>query len=173
MSNTYSFTCQCCGKVYNEVPLCFGTDYPYFYYSLPLDEIGTRVELTESLCVIDERYFFHRGRITIPIVDYHEDLIFNVWTTISEENFRLRNDVWHDDDRTKHGPYFGWLQTIVPTYDQTINIKTMAYENEPGLIPTIKVIEDLHPLKTDQEKGITFKEALEKVQIIMANSHKK
>lgn len=173
MATTYSFTCRCCGKVYNELPLCFGNDYPDFYFSVPPEERESRVEHTESLCVVDERHFFHRGRITIPIVDYHEDLIFNVWTSISKENFELRNEMWNDIDRAKYGPYFGWLQTTVPTYGNTLNIKTMAYESEAGLIPTIKVIEDLHPLKTDQEKGITFKEAFEKVQIIMADSHKK
>jgi hypothetical protein len=173
MSNSYSFTCKCCGKAYDELPLCFGTDYPYFYFSIPLDEIDSRVELTESLCVIDEKYFFHRGRITIPIIDYHEDLIFNVWTTISEDNFGLRNDIWNDANRTKHGPYFGWLQTLVPTYEGTLNIKTMAYENEAGLIPSIKIIEDLHPLKTDQDTGITFELAVAKVQSIMADLHRK
>ena len=49
----------------------------------------------------------------------------------------------------------------------------MAYQNETGLIPTIKVFEDLHPLKTDQENGITLKTAIEKVQTILSEQHNK
>jgi hypothetical protein len=78
-------------------------------------------------------------------------LIFNVWTSISKENFELRNEIWNESNRIEYGPYFGWLQTTVPTYGNTLNIKTAAYENEAGLIPTIKVFEDLHPLKTENQ----------------------
>jgi hypothetical protein len=171
MPAPYSFTCSCCGKTY-ELPLCFGSDYPYHYYSIPPEEREKRIELTESLCVIDGQHFFHRGRITIPINDYDEDLVFNVWTSISRENFEIRNDLWNDPARVNQPPYFGWLQTSVSTYGNTINIKTVARENEAGLIPSIEVIEKDHPLRYDQEHGISFKTALDKVQEIMKEWHK-
>jgi hypothetical protein len=72
------YICKCCGTTYDEIPLCFGNEYPDYYFSVPIEERETRVELTESLCVIDD-HFFHRGRLIIPILDFHEDLIFNVW----------------------------------------------------------------------------------------------
>ncbi|WP_295674972.1 DUF2199 domain-containing protein [uncultured Mucilaginibacter sp.] len=167
----YSFTCDCCGKTYNEMPLCFGSKYPEYYFSIPEDEREQRVELAESLCVIDE-HFFHRGRITIPIDDHDEDLVFNVWTTISQQNFELRNDLWNDPERVNQPPYFGWLQTAVPTYGNTLSLKTRAFENEVGLIPTIEVIEEGHPLRHDQQNGISFKTAVEKVQMILKEWHK-
>ena len=171
MSEKYSFTCSCCGKVYDEMPLCFGTEYPYYYFSIPEDEREQRIELTESLCVIDENHFFHRGRLEIPIKHYHENLIFNVWTTISKENFELRNRIWNDGNRADHGPYFGWLETAILAYGNTINIKTMAYEGEAGSIPAIEVFEEDHPLTLDQQNGITFEQAKEKVQTILAGLH--
>jgi hypothetical protein len=171
MSKNYSSTCPCCGKLYDELPLCFGNEYPDYYFSVPPEERDKRIELTESLCIVDDHYF-HRGRITIPIIDHSEDLVFNVWTSISKENFELRNGIWNEPDRVKRGPYFGWLQTIVPTYGNALNIKTMAYENEAGIIPTIKVTEDKHPLKLDQQNGITLKIAHEKVEFILSDQHK-
>jgi len=165
-----SYTCSCCGKIYDSVPLCFGADFPYYYLSIPTHEITARVEITESLCVIDESHFFHRGRITIPIIDHDEDLIFNVWTTISRENFEKRNTIWNDPERTSHPPYFGWLQTMVPTYGDTINIMTMAHENEVGLIPDIKVDQN-HAIGQDQLTGITYESALKKVQVILSTFH--
>ena len=171
MENELSFTCPCCGEVY-ELNLCFGNEYPYSYFSVPEDEIDKRVELTKSMCVIDEEHFFHRCRITIPIINRTESLIFNIWTSISEDNFVLRNDSWDDPARVNQGPYFGWLNNIIPTYGETLNIKTMAYENEVGFIPTLKVIEENHPLTYDQENGITFDEAIKKAQHIF-DWHKK
>lgn len=133
---------------FDEMPLCFGDEYPDYYFSVPPEERDNRIELHESLCIVDDHYF-HRRRLIIPIIDHAENLIFNVWTSISKENFELRNEIWNEPNRTGHGPYFGWLQTVVPTYGDTLNIKIIALENEAGLIPTIEVIEDFHPLRTD------------------------
>jgi hypothetical protein len=167
----HSFTCACCGTKYKQLPLCFGSDHPDYYFSVPPNERAQRIELKESLCVIDDKHF-HRGRITIPIIDYHEDLIFNVWTSISEPNFELRNKLWNNPTRVEQDAYFGWLQTIVPTYGNTLNIKTIARENEVGIIPSIEIIEEDHPLLHDQQRGINYSEVINKVQQILSASHK-
>ncbi len=73
------YKCSCCGQIYDELPLCFGADFPNFYYSIPVEQRAQRTEKTESLCVIDEKHFFVRGRLTIPIVDHSENLAWNVW----------------------------------------------------------------------------------------------
>jgi hypothetical protein len=159
--------------VYDELPLTFGNDFPDYYFSVPLDEREKRIELQESLCVVDGVHFFHRGRLIIPIKDYDQDLTFNVWTSISEDNFRKRNELWENPRRVDEEPYFGWLQTTIPSYGDTLNLKTIAIENDVGLIPTIKMIEDEHPLTIDQEKGITFDRALEIVDLILTSGHDK
>jgi hypothetical protein len=166
------FKCSCCGLAYEELPLCFGNDYPDYYYSVHPEEREQRLELKESLCVVDGEHFFHRGRLTLPIIDYKEDLIFNVWTSISPTNFSIRMDLWNDLNRIKQEPYFGWLQTIVPTYGDTLNIKTIAIEQEVGFIPEIKSIEENHPLTIDQTNGITYKKATEIVDKILHALHK-
>jgi hypothetical protein len=168
----FSFTCSCCGKVYNEMPLCFGGEYPDYYFTVPAEEREGRIELKESLYIIDDHYF-QRGRLIIPILDHHEDLVFNVWTSISKDNFEIRNNLWNDPLRINHQPYFGWLQTVIPTYSNTLNIKTRARENEVGLIPNIEIIEENHQLLIDQQNGLTFKSAVVKVQQILAQWHKK
>lgn len=168
-----TYKCACCGQVYEQMPLCFGSGVPEYYFAIPPEERENRIQLDESLCVIDEKYFFHRGRLTIPITDYPEDLIFNVWTSVSEENFYLRIDLWEDPNRINQEPYFGWLQTRVPAYGETLSIKTVAVEQGMGLIPEIKMIEENHPLTIDQEKGITFEKAVAIVNEIMRIQHGK
>lgn len=167
-----TYQCSCCGEVYDELPLTFGNDFPDYYFSVPPDEREKRIEIKESLCVVDNEHFFHRGRLTIPINDYQNDLVFNVWTSISEDNFWKRNDLWNNPKRIDEEPYFGWLQTTIPTYGETLNLKTIGIENEVGLIPTIKMIEDNHPLTFDQEKGITLDKALQIVDFILTSGHK-
>lgn len=165
------FTCTCCGEVYDEMPLCFGGDYPDFYFTVPPDEREFRIEKAESLCGIDKEHFFHRGRIVIPIIDHPEPLIFNVWTSISEENLSTRTTQWNYPERIPNEPYCGWLQTIVPTYGDIINIKTNAQEEGVGTLPSIWITEEDHPLAVDQRNGITLKEATEKVTAILRDFH--
>jgi len=62
---------------------------------------------------------------------------------------------------------------MVPTYGNTINIKTIAIENEVGLIPTIKMIEKEHPLTIDQQNGITFEKALQIAGSILVSEHRR
>jgi hypothetical protein len=170
-TNKTSYKCSCCGQIYDEVPLCFGSDCPSYYYSIPSNELDVRVELKESLCVIDKEHFFHRGRLTIPIIDHSDNLVFNVWTSISADNFAIRMDLWNDTNRINQEPYFGWLQTIVPTYGDTLNLKAIAIEQEAGKIPEIKMIEENHPLTLDQENGISYKKTLEIVDKILRQQH--
>jgi hypothetical protein len=170
-TNKTAYKCECCDVVYNDLPLCFGSDYPDYYFSVPPEEREQRIQLEESLCVIDDTYFFHRGRLTIPIIDHYEDFAFDIWTSISRENFEIRINLWEDENRTKQEPYFGWLQTMVPNYGETLSLKTIAIEQELGFIPEIKCIEENHPLTIDQENGITLEKAKEMVENILRESH--
>ncbi|SEW54135.1 DUF2199 domain-containing protein [Chitinophaga arvensicola] len=171
MEQNFTYKCACCGLEYGAVPLCFGAEFPASYFSIPEEDRAERIEITESLCVIDGEHFFHRGRITIPIHDYPEDLLFNVWTSISEANFRIRMDSWEDVNRVNNAPYFGWLQTMVPGYGDTLSIKTQARETGLDTIPEIEITEEGHPLTIDQQQGISFAEALKKVDGIMREAH--
>ena len=169
--NKKIYKCSCCGQVYDDLPLCFGADFPYYYYSIPPDQRDTRVEKTESLCVIDEEHFFVRGHLTIPINDHSKNLTWNVWTTISRENFTRVNDLWNDPERVNEEPYFGWFETIIPTYSQTINIKSLIHTEPVGLIPTIEIIEENHQLRKDQQEGITLERAFIIVDSVMKDQH--
>ena len=166
-----TFKCNCCGTEYHEIPLCFGSEFPDYYYSIPPDEIEKRVELEKSLCVVDKTHFFHRGRVTIPILDFNKDLYFDIWTSISPENFEIRMDCWESPNRKDFGPYFGWLQNQIPTYENTINIKSIAVEQDAGTIPEIEITEKNHQLGIDQKNGITYKKAMKIVQYALKSQH--
>lgn len=76
-------------------------------------------------------------------------------------------DFWEDPLRVNEEPYFGWLNTNIPTYGNTINLKMIAIEQEVGYIPDIMVTEENHPLKLDQERGISMDKALDIVHKIL------
>lgn len=150
-----------------QIPFCFGTDVPISYYSIPDEERDERIELEQSLCVIDQKYFFHRGRLEIPIIDFEKNLVFDVWLSISRENFEIRMDDWNNPNRVSNKPYFGWLQTQIPTYKDSINIKARAIEEGLGVIPRIEIGQENHQLTIDQKNGISFTKAIGIVNYIL------
>ncbi|MGI4875107.1 MAG: DUF2199 domain-containing protein [Janthinobacterium lividum] len=161
------FTCATCGRYHDEMPLCFGADFPVYYYSIPPDERGQRLEMSNDWCVIDAAHFFIRGRLEIPIIDHPEAFCWNVWTSLSEENFIRSQELWHDPLRVSEQPYFGWLQTELPGYQDTVNCKTWVHSQAVGLIPQIVVFEEGHQLLLDQQNGITLEKAQQLVELVL------
>jgi hypothetical protein len=49
--------------------------------------------------------------------------------------------------------------------------KVLAFENEIGLIPKVKMIEEGHRLTSDQESGISFETAKKIVNQILKKAH--
>ncbi|KUJ50153.1 DUF2199 domain-containing protein [Chryseobacterium sp. JAH] len=164
------FKCLCCGKVYDKPPLTFGSDFPSFYDSIPKNEIAERVEYQKSLCIIDH-HFFHRVRLEIPIINYFENLNFDIWVSISEENFIQRNEHWNNKDRIHFESYFGYLQNEIPAYENTFNLHTISTENAPGFIPNAQIIDIKHQLYIDQQNGISVERAINIAQSILKIQH--
>jgi hypothetical protein len=165
------FRCNCCGRIYDEVPLIFGQDEPYDYWLIPEHERVSKVQLGQDLCVIDFDHFFHRAKLVIPIIDYNHDLVFNVWTTISEENFKKRRELWNNPKRIGAKPYYGLLRSLIPAYENTLDLEIKTFEDEVGLLPGIEIAEHMHPLTIDQNNGITFRKAVEIVSNILEEQH--
>ena len=120
------FICTRCGEFHEVLPMCFGAEYPDYYFSVPTHERQHRVEYTGDFCVVDEEHFFIRARIEIPVIDSEELFCWNVWTSLSETNFIRTNEKLDDPERVGEPPYFGWLQTVIPGYTNTINIRTLV-----------------------------------------------
>jgi len=150
------FTCVTCGNYHDKLPLCFGTEAPDYYYTIPLEERKTRVEKSADWCVVDDEHFFIRGRIEIPIIDHSEKLVWNAWTSLNEQNFVRSQELWNDPLRVAEEPYFGWLQTVIPGYDNTLNIKIWVHTQAVGVAPQIEVFEEAHSLMQDQQNGLTL-----------------
>ena len=147
--------------------MCFGVEFPDYYFSVPPEERDSRIEITESLCVVDETHFFIRGRIEIPVIDTDEVFCWNVWTSLSEENFIRVNERWNDEQRVEEPPYFGWLQTQLPGYPDTLNLKTLVHTQAVGIIPRVELIEEGHALTREQQSGITWQRVAQLVETVM------
>lgn len=150
----FKFVCSSCNEVHEGMP-SFGAAAPLSYYDVPDHEREKRCDLGSDDCVIDEKYFFVRGCIEIPVHGEEEPFSWSVWVSLSEQSYL--DWVKHFDvaKRSNCGPYFGWLNAWLKPYPDTINLKTQVHLRDDGFRPLIELEATHHPLAIEQREGIT------------------
>lgn len=150
------FRCKCCGEEHDLSELSFGADSP-FQWAMISDAERAKSLLTPDQCVIESsegtsRYV--RACLDIPIRGEDKAFSWGVWLSLSKKSFDEMHEHWTDPERTKLGPYFGWLSTRVPGYPDTMYLKTMVHQREVGQRPSVEVEPTEHPLALDQRRGV-------------------
>ncbi len=146
-------------KYKEDRSFCFGPTMPDYCLGVPESERSKRVLLDADLCVIDKVHFFIRGCLDIPIIGGPDLFRWLVWVSLSEKNFNRAVDLWERSGREDEPPYFGWLNTIIPLYPDTLNLKTHVHTRPVGERPYIELEPNEHPLAIEQRQGITLSRA--------------
>jgi hypothetical protein len=149
----YAWTCRCCGKQYDTLPISYGTEAPAQWFSLPVSEREVRAVLTADFCRIDDKDLFVRGCVEIPVKGLNETFVWGAWVSLSEESMDRALELWDAPVIDLEPPRFGWLCSSLPTYPQTVGLKTHVHFR-PKLRPRIELEPTDHPLAQEQRNGI-------------------
>lgn len=164
-NSTNSFICSCCGKKHDGLPMSYGFDAPYYWVqTMPEErEASFKFRHGSELCVMDEEHFFIRGNIEIPVIENKRNFTWDVWVSLSKDNFERTVSYWNKWGRQKKlEPMFGWLSTSIPSYsEETLNLKTMIHTRKLGIRPLIEIEPTAHPLAVEQKNGITMRRVQE------------
>jgi hypothetical protein len=161
------FTCSCCGEVHEGLAdLVF--EAPDYYLAIPPEQREERCLLTSDLCSIDNKDFFIRGCLDIPIIGRAERFSWGAWCSVSRANFDKYRQVFTESRQAHVGPFFGWFSVRLPAYPSTLELKVMAHLRDERMRPLFELEESDHPLSKDYRLGIT-EERLQ--EIYEANLH--
>lgn len=155
------FNCATCGQFHEQLPMCFGSNAPALWFSIPEDERSDRCDLSSDQCIIDGQYFFVLGRVILPVVDGPEPFVWLAWVSLSEENFQRMSDLWESSERESEPPYFGWFQSALAYDPPTLSLRTSVQTMPLGERPLIRFDEVDHPLVQEQIHGITLQRVQE------------
>lgn len=151
-----SYQCSTCGEIHEGLP-DIGADKPDMWWMIPEEERDQRINLSSDTCIINDKSYFIRGIIEIPILDQADSFGFGVWVSQKKENFFTYLENF---DSAKIGPVFGWLCTRLGCYEQdTTSLKTMAHFYGGNQRPRIVLEPSEHPLAVGQHNGVTLKRA--------------
>lgn len=171
MMREFTFKCSCCGEVHEGMP-SFGAEYPITVLSIPEDERESRVDLGGDDCVIDEKEFYVRGCIEIPVHGYEEPFIWGAWVSLSEQSYLSYVEHFDQDERSHIGPFFGWLCSDYIAYpEKCISLKTRVHVRDDGVRPYIELEPTEHLLAVDQREGISHERLVEIYEAVMHGKH--
>lgn len=165
MADKITFTCSCCGKVYEEWPsLAF--ESPTAYNVLTEEGKMDIGELTSDFCVIrhpEQTDRFIRATLTQKVNDYCQDLDYGLWVSLSEKSFQDYSDNYGNPNHETQ--YFGWLSNDIPEYDIIKAIPATVFTRLGNQRPEIIPHADFdHPFVHDYYNGITRVEAEKRIK---------
>ncbi|HEX4154548.1 MAG TPA: DUF2199 domain-containing protein [Acidobacteriaceae bacterium] len=156
---TPGFLCRICGRRH-VLPLSYSVKAPLAVASIPPNEIASRVVITPEQCVIDNRSFYLRGRIPVPIHGptgiLDQPFIWGVWAEISPKNFLRTQQLWKMPGRESEPPFPGFLNSEIAPYGQTLDLELTVHTQPVGRRPHFYLTDPIHPLAIEQRTGITL-----------------
>lgn len=148
--------CTSCEEWHRGPCLDIGYSAPHYWskqYQDGQKDSGTF--LTKDYCAIENRDFFVRGLIEIPILGTDQTFCWGVWGSLSKENFEMLLNMDEDPGRAGLQPMFSWLSTRIPEYPETLSMKMYAHIQEPRLRPKFELESTDHPLSQEYHKGLS------------------
>jgi hypothetical protein len=161
-----SWTCKCCDRSFDTLPMSYGIDAPRNWFALSVTERAIRAELSDDACIIDGKEFYVRGCVEIPVLHSTETFVWGVWVSVSEESFRYIHEKRNAPIADDEPPRFAWLDTWIQGYPDPTYIKCHLYLRSGNLRPRIVLEPTDYPLAVEQRQGIN----VDRVKQIFADS---
>lgn len=117
--------------------------------------------LSEDFCVLDGKHFLVRAVLEIPVHGLSEKFGFGCWSTLSRENFDKYLEGFDDGAYPDWGQWTGWLCNTLETYIGTEPQSVYVYPQPDRQRPTLRIMDETHPLAIDQEEGIDIERLIE------------
>ncbi len=155
------WTCKCCGKQHNTLPMAFAVGQPDRWQTVPEPEREKRGELSSDACVIDEKEFYLRARIVVPVIGSKYPFVWGIWVSLAQNNFERIGELWDVEIRENEPPFFGFLANDISIYPQTLNLKCRVHLKNAGERPLIELEPTGHPLAGEQRDGISLHRVME------------
>ena len=141
--------------------MSFAADFPDTYAKLKREERDTRAVIGSDQCIIDQKLFFIRGCLEIPIIGSAEPFLWGLWAVVREAVFDEIEACWELQGREQtREPYKGRLNNTLSIYPETFNLKLRIVMQPVGTRPLF-FIEEEHQLAFEQLHGITASRAQE------------
>lgn len=117
--------------------------------------------LSEDFCVIGGAHLLIRATLEIPVHGLVEKFGFGCWSTLSDANFDSYLDGFNSSDYPDWGPWTGWLCNRLENFIGTDPQPVYVYPQPDRQRPTLRIMDEQHPLAVAQDEGISMERLIE------------
>jgi hypothetical protein len=149
------FVCSVCGEFHAERLLDIRMSFPDAIHALSEDERRARTWLSDDFAVLDERRFFVRGLLEIPIVDLDDCFGYGVWAELEREEFERLLEHWYDEGQAAAEPVAARLANDLAPFNETTGLLIELQPVSADRLPVVQLDEVDHPLCRAQQEGIS------------------
>ena len=158
---TSGFDCRVCGLHHRVLPLSYSYKLPMAAGAVQPDEVDARVVITPDQCVIDERFYYLRGRFAVPVHGLGEPFIWGVWARVTAVDFFKTQQMWTDPARVEAPLFHALLNNELPVYGDTLNLPVRVQTMAVGRRPHLFVADPEHPLAVEMRDGMSMQRVVE------------
>jgi len=144
-----------------------GISAPQNWLALSEAERQTRGKIDPDLCIIDNREFYVRGCLEIPVIGSDQPFVWGVWISVSKASWDRILELWQADDVSDEPPRFGWLSNWISGYPEPREIKCNLHIRPGNLRPAVELQLSDYPLAIEQREGISMERVMEIVSPIL------
>jgi len=166
MQPALEFECRTCGKSHRGLP-AWHFQAPLQALAIPRDERVQRVELTEDDCVIDEKEFYLKGLLEIPLRGLADQFVWGIWLSVSAKSYARFVESFENVNRGGGEHFFGWVCTEIPGYPSTQLLKANLHIREYPIRPRVELEPTDHPLAIEQRDGLSPLRAIEMAERLL------
>lgn len=163
--------CGVCGQIHNEWPaLTFSS--PSSYIELSKEEKELIATIDSDFCTIqyeDQTDRFIRVVLKQKVNNVDQTLDYGLWVSLSEKSFLNYVDNFNNENHEER--YFGWLNSRILQYENTMGIPTTVVTKRGNQRPEIFPHEDhKHIFVEDYYNGIMKDVAEKRLHEMMNNA---
>jgi hypothetical protein len=155
--------CTKCDELHDLSDMHVGYDRPDAWYAVRPDDREARWEIDADFAVLDEKWFFIRGLVFIPVHGEARPYAWGVWAAVDEADYRRYEAVFRDPDGHLQPAFTGRIANQIPGYPQTLGLAVTIRLGEGSERPSFTVDDAGHPLAAEQRGGVFVERVLEMV----------
>jgi hypothetical protein len=153
--------CSICGGSHKKTESELYFRLPDEVYELPREERDNRCKFNSDLCTLDEKQFYVRGLLPLPVAGRSKPYYIGVWALVSTETFARIRELWSDSAQAAEPRMPGVLSNQIPFHPDTRALRLQIQLTGPTTRPEFFLEPVEHPLFAEQSRGIDEHRALQ------------
>lgn len=151
-----TFICKVCGQQHTELLMDLAYQRPADVFKIPVEERPERIRMNDDLCIIDDREFYIRGVLALPVSELDDSFRWGVWAQVDQESFDYYQAHWHISSVAGLMPFSGRLSGGLAAYSESDQLRVSIHLQPNNQRPLFVVEDQDHPLNQAQQQGITL-----------------